>query len=142
MDSVKFVPGRALFMSQSLTGRWAVVFEDEGPAGYCYACDRQLGDGEESVLDAMLIYNGAALRDRETERVVSIQWSRDALRAVLYLDGNAQAYVDFATRESFCRSDFPNFMEAQGDSWRKSTHAWNDAAFERFETELYEEKPS
>ena len=29
--------------------------------------------------------------------------------------------------------DFPNFLEEQGDTWRKSTHAWSDAALQRFE---------
>lgn len=137
MDSLTFRPGRALFLSQSLTGRWALVFEDEGPAGYLYACDRQLGEDEEGIVDSMLIYNGAALEDRTRERIASIQWSPDGFRAVLYLDGTAQAYVDFSARESFCRSNFPNFLDSQGDNWRKSTHAWDDATYERFEADLY-----
>jgi hypothetical protein len=114
-----------------------MVFEDEGPGGYLYACDRTLGEDEAGILDSMLIYNGAALEDRTRERIASIQWSPDGFRAVLYLDGTAQAYADFSARESFCRSNFPNFLEATGDNWRKSTHAWDDTAYERFEADLY-----
>jgi hypothetical protein len=33
--------------------------------------------------------------------------------------------------------DFPNFREEQGDTWRKSSHAWSDAALQRFESSLY-----
>ena len=137
MDSLTFKPGDALLPSESTLAPWAVVFEDEGPAGYFYACDKTEGAPDGGFLDAMLIYNGAALDDRNRERLASVQWSRDGLQAVLYLDGSAQAYVDFAARESFCRSNFPNFLDAQGDLWKKSSHAWNDATLARFESELY-----
>ena len=137
MDSLTFKPGDALLPSESTVSPWAVLFEDEGPAGYFYACNKTEGAPDGGFLDSMLIYNGAALDDRERERLASIQWSRDGMAAVLYLDGTAQALVDFTTRESFCRSNFPNFMEAQGDAWRKHSHVWNDAAFARFESELY-----
>jgi hypothetical protein len=33
--------------------------------------------------------------------------------------------------------DFPNFLSDQNDTWRKSTHAWSDAALHRFESALY-----
>jgi hypothetical protein len=72
------------------------------------------------------------------ERLASVQWSRDGLRAALYLDGMAQALVDFGARESFCRANFPNFLDSSGDGWRKSSHAWDDVAFEKFESEIFE----
>jgi hypothetical protein len=136
MDSLNFTPGRALFLSQSLNGRWATVFEDEGASGYLYACDRTLGEDDKGILDAMLVYNGSALEKRE--RLASVQWSRDGQRAAFYLDGTAQALIDFAARESFCRSNFPNFLDGAAAPWRQSSHAWDDAAFSRFEAELYE----
>ena len=137
MESLNFTPGRALFLSQSLNGRWAVVFEDEGASGYLYACDRQLGEDEAGILDAMLIYNVSAL-EKTGERIASVQWSRDGMRAALYLDATPQALVDFGTRESFCRSNFPNFLDSGAEGWRKSSHAWDDAAFEKFESEVFE----
>ena len=57
MDSLTFTPGRAHLSSNSTVDPWSVIFEDEGPAGYLYACDRSAPTEEQSILDAMLIYN-------------------------------------------------------------------------------------
>ena len=144
MESLSFVPGRAFLSSNSPAVPWTVVFEDEGVAGYFYACDRSQEVHDNSILDAMLIYNvealaksDAALGRPEPERIASVQWSADGQQAVLYLDGWAQALYDFTQRCGYCRMDFPNFMEAEGDRWRKSSHAWNEAALAHFETNLY-----
>jgi hypothetical protein len=141
MQSLSFIPGRALLSSDSPQGLWNVVFEDEGLAGYFYACDRSQPSREENIpnriLDAMLIYNVSALKNPEEERLVAVEWSRDGLQAVLYLDGTAQALFDFKAREGYCRTNFPNFLSEQGDTWRKSSHAWSDAVFEKFEAALY-----
>ena len=144
MESLTFSPGRAFLSSDSPAVPWTVVFEDEGIAGYFYACDRSQVTHEESILDAMLIYNVAALAKSDAElerpvaeRIATVEWSRDGLQAVLYLDGSAQALFDFAARCGYCRMDFPNFLAEQGDTWRKDSHAWNDAALGRFEAELY-----
>ena len=61
MQSLTFTPGRAFLSSDSPAVPWTVVFEDEGVAGYFYACDRSQQKHDESILDAMLIYNVAAL---------------------------------------------------------------------------------
>ena len=139
MDSLNFKPGHAHLASDSPAQPWRVLFEDEGPAGYFYACDRSLGTGEESILDSMLIYSGPALEDRTRERLASVQWSRSGLQAVLYLDGSPQAMADFAARESFCRSNFPNFLDnsGAGKGWRTDSHAWNEEAMRRFEADVY-----
>ena len=88
-------------------------------------------------MDAMLIYNTSSLPDAGVERLASVQWSRDGQKCVLYLDGSAQALIDFATRTSFCRSNFPNYLAEQGDTWRKSSHAWDEGALQSFEAGLY-----
>lgn len=144
MQSLSFNPGRAFLSSNSPTVPWTAVFEDEGVAGYFYACDRSQETQERSILDAMLIYNVEALarsdaeNDRpEPQRIAAIEWSRDGMQAVLYLDGTAQALFDFEARCGYCRMDFPNFMAEQGDQWRKSSHAWSDQALHRFESALY-----
>lgn len=144
MQSLSFTPGRAFLSSNSPTVPWTVVFEDEGVAGYFYACDRSQQTQEASILDAMLIYNvealsrsDAQLERPEATRIATIEWSRDGLQAVLYLDGTAQAMYDFQARTGICRMDFPNFLEERGDTWRKSTHAWNEEALRRFESALY-----
>jgi len=137
MESLSFRPGSGFLSSNSPVVPWTVVFEDEGIAGYFYACDRSQQTQEQSILDAMLIYNVGSLKDPEAERLAAVEWSRDGLRAVLYLDGTAQALFDFADRCGYCRMNFPNFMQEQGDRWRKESHAWLDAALQRFEAELY-----
>ena len=139
MDSLTFKPGRAFLSSNSPSVPWTVVFEDEGPAGYFYACDRSRETQEESILDAMLIYTGSALDDRDRERLASVQWSKDGMQAVLYLDGTAQALADFAARISICRSNFPNFLDEDNSGWRKSSHQWSDEALQQFEAALYRE---
>ena len=135
MQSLSFTPGRAFLSSNSPAVPWTVVFEDEGIAGYFYACDRSQQTQEESILDAMLIYNVGALKDAATERLAAVEWSKNGQQAVLYLDGTAQALFDFAARAGFCRMDFPNYLA--DDQWRKTSHAWSDAALQRFESELY-----
>jgi len=160
MQSLTFTPGRAFLSSDSTTVPWTVVFEDEGVAGYFYACDRSQVTQEAGLLDAMLIYNVRALArgnggapaqanlgaqaandaqavpGSDIKRVVSVEWSRDGLQAALYLDGVAQALLDFANRCGYCRMDFPNFVAQQGDLWRKSEHTWSDAAFQQFKSAL------
>jgi hypothetical protein len=142
MQSLSFRPGRAFLSVNSPAVPWTVVFEDEGLAGYFYACDRSQQTQEASILDAMLIYNVSSMKDPvnpgETgERLAAVEWSRDGLQAVFYLDGTAQAMFDFAARAGYCRMNFPNFVPEQGDTWQKSSHAWNEAAFQRFESALY-----
>jgi len=144
MQSLSFTPGRAFLSSNSTAVPWTAVFEDEGVAGYFYACDRSQQTQEESILDAMLIYNVEALAKSDAElkrpeatRIASIEWSRDGQQAVLYLDGTAQALFDFEQRRGYCRMNFPNFLGEEGDTWQKSSHAWNESALQRFESALY-----
>ena len=139
MDSLTFVPGRAFLSSDSPAVPWTVVFEDEGPAGYFYACDRSHTTLEDSILDATLIYHvGTPLAsDDGGERLAAVQWSRDGLQAVLYLDGVAQALFDFAARRGYCRMNFPNFAPDRSDVWDRSSHAWSEEALEKFEAALY-----
>jgi hypothetical protein len=137
MQSLSFAPGDAFLSSDSTIAPWAVVFEDEGDVGYFYACDRSQSTDEARILDAVLIYNVSALKNPETERLAAIEWSRDGMQAVLYLDGTAQALFDFEARQGYCRSNFPNFLSEKADKWRRSSHAWSDEVFERFEAGLY-----
>jgi hypothetical protein len=144
MQSLSFTPGLAFLSVNSPIVPWTVVFEDEGVAAYFYACDRSQEKHENSILDAMLIYNVAALAKSdadlnrpEPQRIATVEWSRDGLQAALYLDGTPQALYDFQARCGYCRMNFPNFLEEQGDTWRKTTHAWSESAIQRFESELY-----
>lgn len=142
MDSLNFHVGAGRLVSYSPVREmpWRVVFEDEGTAGYCYACDGRLATVEDefdvTVLDSMLVYNVAAMQREEEggrERLLTIEWSHDGRRAALRLDGVPQVLVDFERRESYCRSNFPNFMDDGNGQWRTSSHAWNSDAMAQFE---------
>jgi hypothetical protein len=137
MDSVTFTPGHAHLKSDSRVVPWTVVFEDEGAAGYLYAFDRSSPTEEQGILDAMLIYNVRSLENPERERLAAVQWSRDGMQAVFYIDGTPQAFIDFAARQSFCRSNFPNFVDQTTDAWRKSSHLWDETKIKNFEASLY-----
>ncbi len=137
MQSLSFTPGQAFLSVNSPVVPWTVVFEDEGAAGYCYACDRSRETQEESILDAVLIYNVSALRDRQQQRLASVEWSPDGQRAVLYLDGTAQVLFDFQAQRGYSRTDFPNYLDEGGGGWNRSSHAWSDAALQDFEARLY-----
>jgi hypothetical protein len=137
MESLSFRPGRAFLSSNSPIVPWTVVFEDEGIAGYFYACDRSQETQEHAIMDAMLIYNVGTMQNPENERLATVEWSSSGFEAVLYLDGTAQALFDFRQRCGYCRLDFPNFLPESGDTWQKASHAWNDAALSRFEAGLY-----
>jgi len=151
MDSIEFQAGKVKLVSFSPLPEhpWRVIFEDEGDAAYCYACDGRLertGEGfDVTVLDAMLVYNVQALRSADERagetfdrtRLATIEWSRDGQRAVLRLDGVPQVLIDFAERCGYSRSNFPNFVADGHGNWRKDSHAWSDAAMQAFESESY-----
>ena len=144
MESLGFHVGNARLVSYSPSRDlpWRVVFEDEGAAGYCYACDGTRAtvddDFDVTVMDAMLVYNTDAMQrepDGERERLLTVEWSSDGLRAALRIDGVPQVLIDFDRRESCCRSNFPNFMDDGRNHWRSASHAWDEEAMQRFESE-------
>ena len=146
MDSLQFQVGRARLVSYSPARdlSWRVVFEDEGAAGYCYACDGARATLEDdfdiTVLDAMLVYNTDAMRreaDGERERLLTIEWSRDGQGAAVRIDGVPQVLIDFQQRTSSCRSNFPNFMDDGRNHWRSADHAWDEEAMRRFESNAF-----
>ena len=137
MDSLTFTPGRAFLSSNSPAPPWTAVFEDEGPAGYFYACDRSQETHEHSIMDAMLIYNATSLADpgKRAPRQRPMVPRRHAMRP---LPRRHRPGLHRLRRPpSFCRSDFPNYIQEQGDTWRKSSHAWDDAAIQQFEAAIY-----
>src|ERR1700753_1095463 len=83
MDSLEFRVGGARLVSYSPVRElpWRLVFEDEGAAGYAYACDGRRATVEDDfdvpVLDAMLVYNVEAISaqpDGDRERLLTVEW--------------------------------------------------------------------
>lgn len=137
MDSLIFKPGQAFLASDSRVPPWTVVFEDEGTAAYFYACDRGHAHMEDSILDAVLVYNVSKLGEPERDYLAAVEWSADGTRAALYLDGNAQAIFDFAAHRGYSRTNFPNFQDGSNALWPRASHEWSDAMLEAFESEIY-----
>lgn len=147
MDALAMHVGGARLVSYSPARDlpWRVVFEDEGAAGYCYACDGDRAtlddDFDVTVMDAMLVYNVDAMLAEAVggrERLLTIEWSRDGQHAALRLDGVPQVLIDFERRISRCRSNFPNFMDDGRNNWRSADHSWDEQAMQQFEAATFQ----
>jgi hypothetical protein len=101
----RFKPGVETWCaSDSDTSSFSVVFEDDGDTGYVYAWDRS---NEQPVLDAVHLYDAKTVVDRDSDSAVTVVWSGDGLKALLLLNDWPQALIDFASRCTFCRTDWP-----------------------------------
>jgi hypothetical protein len=127
MDGHTFQVGSDVFVAQDgPNGRYSAFFEDDGEAAYFYAVD--LSRPDDTILDAVHIYNVANVVDRDRLSTLSIVWSEDGAKCALLINGYPHAAFDFAAQRGYCRTNFPNFPnEAQG-IWRKSDHSWSDEA--------------
>ena len=137
MQSLSFArPVEPSCQSNSTAVPWTAVFEDEGIAGYFYACDRSQQTQEESIMDAMLIYNVDALAKSDAELRASPR--PPALRAS---NGRAtgsrpccisterrRRSLTFSSAAAIAAWTSPTFWAKTGDTWRKTTHAWNENA--------------
>lgn len=65
----------------SPTPPFVVVFEDDGDTGYLYARDTSCADNP--IVDALQIYNVAAVADRHLPSMVQLVWSQDGKKAAL-----------------------------------------------------------
>ena len=118
LGTEKFVEGAAP------DGSFAVVFEDDGDAGYFYALDRS--QPGQSIQDAMHIYNVANVTDKHLPSMVELGWSNDNCKAVLLINDYAHAIFDFSAKRGYCRTGFsPPSKHWQG-------HDWDDSAFKLF----------
>jgi hypothetical protein len=102
-------------------GRFGAVFEDDGETGYFYGLDAS--DGDQSILDALHIYNVKDVADRYRASQLEIVWSQDHARVALLINGHPQAAFDFALKRGYCRTNFP-----PTSNWSVEGHVWDDAA--------------
>ena len=113
--------------AESPSRRYCVVFEDDGDTGYLYAVE--VGRSEQSILDAMHIYNVHNVTDRHKPSTIRIGWSRDGLKALLTINDYPHAVFDFQSQNGYCRTGFP----PSNESWSLNGHAWSDEALALFE---------
>src|ERR1700739_597721 len=96
-----FILGQATVMEgPAPEGHFVAVFEDDGETGYFYALDTSAK--EQSIQDAVHLYNVANVTDRSEPSTVKIGWSTDFAKVVLLINGNAHAVFDFQAKQGFC----------------------------------------
>jgi hypothetical protein len=81
---------------------------------------------EQPIVDALHIYDAGDASGREHE--VELLWHAEGGAAVLVLDGEVQALVDFAEPRFMCRTGYP----PPGPESPVDTHEWDQKAFEEY----------
>ena len=104
---------------------YAVVFEDDGTTGYFYALNMQY---EMPIQDAFHIYNVKDIKDGESAMEITIAWTQDGNRSVLYINDYPHAVVDFKNKTGYCRTGFPP-MDGTWD-WSKNGHDWDEEDYQ------------
>jgi len=104
---------------------YAVVFEDDGKAGYFYGLN--LESKKQPVLDALHIYNVKDVLDSDISLKLEILWSEDGLKSCLAINGFVHVVFDFESRKAYCRNNFP-----PPDRRFTNSHKWNDEALDLF----------
>jgi len=117
---------KAVLQGPSPISRFCVVFEDDGETGYFYGLDTGLE--EQSILDALHIYDVDDVADKENPSKVQIVWAADGLKAALVINRYPHAVFDFQSRRGYCRTGFP---QPDGD-WTQHGHDWDDRAMDLF----------
>lgn len=112
--------------SASSSEEYAVVFEDDGEAGYFYALE--MADEEQPIQAAVSIYDVAKVSDRDIASKLTIRWSRDQCKAGLWINDYPHAVFDFAAKRGYSRSNFP-----RPDKWKSHDFSWDDRALSFFD---------
>jgi hypothetical protein len=116
--------GRPLVVdADSPTGRYAVVFEDDGETGSFHAIDTDVEHGS-PVQDALLVYAVADVIDAHLPSTLEIGWSADGLKALLLINDAPHAAFDFERRQGWCLLALPE--TASSPTWSKAPRAWSD----------------
>jgi hypothetical protein len=105
---------------------FGVVFEDDGTTGYLYGLD--FSREENSIVDAMQIYDVAEVSDRDKPSLVQLVWSSDGLKAALMINRYPHAIFDFESRRGYCRTGFP----PSDRKWTALDHSWDEKAVDLF----------
>ena len=114
------------FEFKSPQGKLSVVFEDDGDTGFFYALD--YSDKSNPIQEAMHIYDVKAVTDKSKPSIVRIEWSADGTKAGLWINDYPHAVFDFAAKQGYCRSNFP-----QPAKWNVHDFLWSDNALKYFQ---------
>ena len=116
-----FTAGEPVFIeSQSSEYNYAVVFEDDSETGYFYAIEINEA-GEQTILDAVHIYECSGIKETERKGIVNIIWSTDWLKCALIINSYCHAIYDFDNQGGYNRNEFPPPNEIWTKGERKLT---------------------
>lgn len=119
--------GTAPFVdSVSPSGRYGVVFEDDGETGYFYGLDLE-GAGDQKILDALHIYNVNNVKDRNKPSLPEVVWTPDGGQAALLINRYPHRVFDFLARRACCRTGFP-----LPNKDFTGSHQWDDSVWKPF----------
>jgi hypothetical protein len=81
-------------------------------------------------VNALNIYDVAAVTDRDISSIARIVWSENGLHSALLINNYPHAILDFQAKRGCCRTGFP---EPVGE-WAQAskTHEWDDTMQEPF----------
>jgi hypothetical protein len=126
----QIVPGTSAVVTGSVPqGTFSAIFEDDGETGYFYALDASVKD--QSIQDAVHIYDVASVIDKTAPATVKIGWSIDNAKAVLLINDYPHAVFDFQARQGYCRTGFP--PPSPDNQWSAKGHDWDEACIALFE---------
>ncbi|MES2728290.1 MAG: DUF2251 domain-containing protein [Bacteroidota bacterium] len=107
-----FNVGDDTFIDSVTDNGYAVAFEDDGETGYFYAIDN---NNNQTILDALHVYDVASVTDKDKESTIKILWTTDYTKAFLSINNYYHALFDFENKAGYCRNAFP----ATKNSWAK-----------------------
>lgn len=126
-EEMEFVPGNKYYLAtDSKSSEFSVIFEDDGNTGYLYAVLRHGSKPE--ILDQMLIYtkNDKDILGKKTW--ISINWSKDNLKALLTLNGLPHAVFDFEHKRGYCLKN----SSSSSKKWTSFNHQWDNDILKYF----------
>lgn len=113
-----FIAGEELFFeSASAENNYAVAFEDDTETAYFYAIELNKESGDQTVLDALHIYEADHIEPADRAGVLAVLWSTDWQKCALLINGRCQAVFDFMGHGGYCLNEFP----PPNDIWTKSS---------------------
>jgi len=86
-------------------GQRGVVFEDDGNTGYFYA--RDFSQPDLLFIDALHVYDVAAVSDSDRPSVVKIIWTCDFMAAALLINQRPHVIFHFGERCGYAEKPFP-----------------------------------
>jgi len=81
-----------------------------------------LSRSDNSICDALHIYNVKNVTDKHLPSDVQISWSVDGMKVLLLINNYPHAAFDFAQRRGYCRTNFP----PPNEKWTNQGHEWDD----------------